>query len=52
MSRQQILAIIIAVAILSILVTVIIVNGVYASGGIDEYIVGIFKAVIGRTAIQ
>ena len=52
MNSQKAMVAIIVVAILSVLTTAIIVNGCYTAGGVDEYVGGIFSAIIGRQPIQ
>jgi len=49
MSSQKVMAVIIVAVILSILTTTVIVNGVYSSGGVEEYLQGIVRAILGRS---
>lgn len=52
MNSQKAMVIIIVVALLSVVVTAVIVNGCYSAGGVEEYIHGILSAIVGRQPIQ
>ena len=52
MNRQQIMVTIIAVATLSVLTTSVVVNGIYQCGGVDDYVISIIRAILGRGVAQ
>jgi len=47
LTKEQILALTIAVGVVCILCTSVVVSGVYKSGGVENYLDGIFSAFAG-----